>query len=241
MAGVGSDRRRWRLAVVGGSVAAHLLVLFVLGTVLPPLRRPPPEPPAIELKLILPVTRHRPAPAPPRVAAAPSSPQSGAMVHQAPAPHATPPSPVAAGAPAATPGPAAAGGAIHFFEVPGCAREDLMLMTPEERIRCHPPVQSADGTGGRAIPRGGPAISGIDPAKRSAWDQQVAEKEKRRDGTEAQGRLRALQDARGKLAPSRTFDINAGFNCKLAFGANAKPGLGGLKCEAAPPPPPQAH
>ncbi len=172
MAGAGAVRGGpgWRrTAIIAGSALAHLLVLLAVGFMVPrPVFRTIAQTPTLQLRLIAQLRR----PLEPSAPSRPANSTEPLQAHVPPQTTAATPSPIVAGAPKTSPAPAADNGAIHFYESGprDCAREDLMLLSPEERIRCAPKLQTADGTGGRPIPRDRAPLSGIDPRKREYFD-----------------------------------------------------------------------
>jgi hypothetical protein len=229
--GARSRRPAWIVVLV--SVLLHLVVFTAIGLEAPGMRtlavdrsRP------VAVELVRPF-RRRPPPPPTRTPPKTRSPPAAAVairagVHPrgAAEPGGPPPS-------AAAPPPPAEVTATDenvraaLRQALGCQTAPGQHQTQEEKTRCGHSFAEAAKTA--------PAVSGIDPALRQIWDAQKAAEAARRDGTSGQADLKAIQNARGGAGPSRKNDINAGFSCGLPFGANAKPGLGGLKCSMSYP------
>lgn len=168
------------------SILVHVLALATLGLVPGVLRMPvsTPDRPARIVLLPKPARRRpltpRSSQTPPAVTRAPMLP---VRLHQTPAPQRPAPAPLLL--PPAPPAEVAAGPpAIRFYDVhvPGCGREDLVLMSPSERFACEGRIAAARGDGGRAwIRPGAPATPSFIPDdKRGAYAVEAAANERRR-------------------------------------------------------------
>lgn len=221
----------------------HLLLFLAVGLIVPKADyRFAPQPAPVRLILLppMPSLHHRDRPLGPIAKAVRAGGQAAPTVlpnvhRPPPAPRDAPPSPLSFAAGEDKPATPSAE-AMQFYErsLSGCGREDLILLTPEERARCTARAVEA-ARGGR--PPTVPDLNGLDPAKRAAWDAEVAAARDRRDGSGAQAELRALQGARGALAPrDHGVDVNVGFHCRFKFGGDK-----GLDCRAGPPAPNPPH
>jgi hypothetical protein len=188
--GDGERGRRGAGPAVAISLVVHALAFLAIGLITP---RPqfvsiPPSPPLTVILLPSPEeahpTRQPEATTPARTAGSAAAPLAVPRIHvpRALAPSAAP-SPVAAAPAAATPGPASSPGGrpgSTFAPAPlpyeegdrgvrallratvGCETPDAVHLTPEERARCTERLVE--------IARNAHPFSGVDPARRAAWD-----------------------------------------------------------------------
>ena len=169
-----------------GFIFSAIVHLAVLAALLLNLPKPAPLPlqPAMELTLVRPSA----FPAPPRTrptttaraVAAPRIPRTTEPVPRSPL-VADRSQPLVRPAPPALPAPTAAD-ILQFFKkhVPGCGREDFILLSPEEQDRCLvrlAAAAAAERRGLQASDRNAPPITGLADDRRRAFEEQV---EKRR-------------------------------------------------------------
>ncbi len=215
-------RRAWPAAAV--SLAVHLAVLLALGLIAPKTRYTfIPTPPSLTFKLMrshaeASVHAARTTGGGRTLGVASRPPSAPLRLHIPLTSKAAEPSGGSvAGSAGAGDGPSAPANPMRFYagDLAGCGREDIALMTDEERARCRARI-AAEGRG--RYPVDATPFSGIDPAKSSAWAAQQAKDAERRDGTQAQAALKALQDARPAFEHKGTkFDITVGVRCKLVL------------------------
>lgn len=179
-----------RRAGVGmaASTVFHLLVLaFLVLTLRKPA--PPSLEPVMELSLVRPSAL--PTPARPRPVTAPPSTRFRPTPTTEPAPQApvTPERaqplerPPVVALPSRPPGDM-----IQFYQqhIPGCGREDLLLMKAEEQDACRARIAAAAAAAKRnmqAEDRKRAPFMGIDPAKRAEYEAALRGRRDRRDGS----------------------------------------------------------
>lgn len=221
---------------IAASTAFHLLVLAALVLT---LRKPPPASlePAMEVTLIRPSAlpapaRPRPAPAPkpsirfrpvPTTEPAPAAPISPERAQ----PQDRPP-PVAI--PARPPGDM-----IQFYQqhIPGCGREDLVLMTAEEQEACRARIAAAAAARRnlQAEDRRRAPLMAIDPAKRVEYEAALRSRRDKRDGAKGAALLADIYRDRKGGGLNTNVDVNGKIECTAKFslgGDGVK--LGGTRC-----------
>jgi len=267
------------------SAAFHGLLVLGLLHAAPKLALPPAPPVEVQIVPTLPTVRAPPertaapaaaAPAAPKPAASSATPDQRpqlALHAPASAPRpvaASPPTPASPPAPfpsapnaTATPGPS--GIPFYVGGVAGCEREDLLLMTPEQRKRCEDRIAAASNPGWLAWPdcarehlarmtaeqRGEcdkrlardytegarRHVDRIPAEKRAYYDAVTAAYEEQRKGLPTG--WYPQHDGPGWARGPRGMDVNVGIHLRCPFGAGSAKGdgikVGPLPCAIHPP------
>jgi hypothetical protein len=233
-------KRRLKSAAIVGAVLLHVLVLGIMGWVRPVVDEPAYRAtPPVELSLLPPLFAPRPdTPLKPRLALPPErraaalSPLQGLAV---PPPSQTAPQQTAQAEPSKD------YSGFYAGALPGCGREDMMLLTGPERVRCREQIEAeilrrtnrnADAEARRRVEaaRAQPHVDAMAPAKRGYYDALQAAKAAVRGDFRVLD-LQKAQEGRGLSGKNTNIDMSVGVHCSMTFGAT----LGRLHCPLAPP------